>query len=278
MKKIDFYRETILQKDIYILESYGEHFLINNGYHGLEVLNKQLETIKKIDLFEDIIIYSIFKKFDETFLFLDCSDNRELVLIDMGSESFKFLRTSAAVTFIPGLYSWKNQLILATDNDRYYCLDHNTDFIKEASILNVGQENHLFIKFCSFAKKIHVIRYFPEKYQFIFQDYAERKLGFYSLLDDEIITIDCEADNNSSQDESFSPYFDVQFIEGLFILISENSIDMRDDQNLLTITCDNTFSFMRVIPFIVFGKIHLTVLGFNKSNPSESFLRQYKIS
>jgi hypothetical protein len=53
----------VRQNDVYILEGINSEVLINNNYDGVLLLNKSLIISQQIDLFDDICIYQVFKRY-----------------------------------------------------------------------------------------------------------------------------------------------------------------------------------------------------------------------
>ena len=113
---------TIKDNDIYILERTKDKIIINNNYQGLIFLNYNLEKIKNLNLFEGLLIYSIFQKKIDNELLLYCPENNCLIFIDLNSYKYKITRLDGffeKVVFSP-LFFWEDEIMLTDYNQNFY--------------------------------------------------------------------------------------------------------------------------------------------------------------
>lgn len=266
--------------DGFLIKKLRDSFLLVEELSTLKILRLDLQEIKKVVYSNDnISLYSIYANFNTTKVFLDCSDDNLLYLIDLESGKVKTIQLhKKPFVFFPGRYSWKEQLILSAGEDRFFLLDEINFKIVQINGSVVQKLDSNFFKFHQVSLNYDVVRFYPYKYSFIYYIIDENILGYYSVIEDNHIIIDYKNWYNPYGTGLVPRFFDVQYIEGgVFVLIDENLIEIRKGEKTFSITCPKHMCFTSAVPFVKDGENHLTVLSYDKGNCKKSFLEQYKI-
>ena len=102
----------ISDNDIYFMEILDDLIVINDNYCGVIILNNNLEQVNKIELFDDITIYSSFKHSKELLLF--CPDNDCFVYLNLYRYAIIPLESFKNCIFSP-LYFWDKDNVILID-------------------------------------------------------------------------------------------------------------------------------------------------------------------
>lgn len=86
-------KRHIKNKDIYFLQVVGDKIIVNNNYEGISVYDKELNKIKDIKLYDEIIIYNSIV-INEKELLLICPDDEKKVHVNVNDEIAKIMSFS----------------------------------------------------------------------------------------------------------------------------------------------------------------------------------------
>jgi hypothetical protein len=113
------------ENDIYFLEVISSKIVINNNYKGIIILSQDLEILKEVDIFDDIMIYSGYINEISEELLLFCPENECLVYVNINTYEWKVINICGNlnnIVFSP-VYMWDiNELILSTYNGDFYSI------------------------------------------------------------------------------------------------------------------------------------------------------------
>ncbi len=114
----------IENNDVYILDIVGNYILINNNYRGISIFNINLEKVKDIPIFEDLVIYSVYKDFIGEKILLYCPDNECIIYVNLELSDFNIIPLSNQDIIFSPIYYWnENLIILITYTNEFYILD-----------------------------------------------------------------------------------------------------------------------------------------------------------
>lgn len=96
------------QNDIYFMEVLSDKIIINDNYNGILVFDKNLELIKKLEIFEDITIYYSFVNNIGGEILLFCPDNECIVYINIETYEYEviYLKNGLENLIFSNLYEW----------------------------------------------------------------------------------------------------------------------------------------------------------------------------
>ncbi|NYC30620.1 hypothetical protein [Clostridium saccharobutylicum] len=122
--------KEFIKNDIYFMEVLSDKIIINDNYNGILVFDKNLELIKKLEIFEDITIYYSFVNNIGGEILLFCPNNECIVYINIETYEYEviYLKNGLENLIFSNLYEWNdNGLILSTYNGEFYsvCIDEN---------------------------------------------------------------------------------------------------------------------------------------------------------
>ncbi|RDU22604.1 hypothetical protein [Anaerosacchariphilus polymeriproducens] len=171
-------KETLIKEnDIYFMEVTENKIIVNDNYEGIIVFDTNMNLLKKMRLFEDIIIYSsydlgndeivLFCPENEKILYINLEEYKSIVikideeftdvvnlkLFSRGADSCKFITPQEE--YIE--FSWKNGLIRKSYQSMIFscdqkCIDRtiitdpmNRILVKNNDYINTDMYEHLFV-------------------------------------------------------------------------------------------------------------------------------------
>ncbi|SFX09919.1 hypothetical protein SAMN04487866_101521 [Thermoactinomyces sp. DSM 45891] len=260
--------------DVYLFECVLDNVVINNNYIGVKVMDTNFNKVRCIDLFEGVIIHSLYKHYYNNEVLLYCPDNECMIYTNLDSGDFQIieLKNEFADIVFSSIYIWKEQDVLFTDyQGRFYklCIERKR---LEAVDLNTIMKSHM--PFYDLWSKI-------SKYKMI--SLHENGTGDYMLFEDK--------DHNrigvlnyQTNQESYITYpsyraHEIIFRNGLFAFVQEDSICLlKNGRKIDKIKPQSLFSFLRGRFVYDNGKSKLFTLSSNRSDATNSILSSYDVS
>lgn len=176
--------------DIYQIESCGDKIIANDDYHGVRILDLSLNTIKTIPFLEKLVIFSIYKKYDNSAVMLYAPEQNNLFFVDLQTFKHFTIKPEISLNDFPfgRNYYWKNDNLIFVDDNRniFYQVDFKSSAVKKITTKTVKSISPTFLNFSNTCKKHHAITIYPEKETLIFQ--KNRKLvAFYDYKNKNLI-------------------------------------------------------------------------------------------
>lgn len=255
--------------DIYFLDRHKDFLFINDGYHGLSILNKDLDTIKKINLFDGVIIYSVYKSFYTDELLLYCPDNNCFVLVDLVTGVHNLIQFTKDIeeVVLSSIYVWTNREIILSDyKGGLYRIDFGQYFLQKISVDEIQSENPNFYSYWSHSRDKTVLD--GGHYSYLYKNRQEGHIGYWDHTKMKGVV------------SLFPGGFghDVKYIDNMFINIKEDVVELIiGDSILKTIASNESFRHLRAVAAPNKQSILLFVLDVCMKDHTESMLIVYEV-
>ncbi len=203
----------ILNNDVYFLEILEDILIINDNYSGLICYNNNLEQISKLELPEDLLIYSSFKNGKKILLF--CPDNNCFIYFNLNSNESKIitLEKFKNVIFSP-LYIWtQNNIILSDYIGNFFELDLNN-----FEIDTISKKNKAYKKIIQEFEKLKELN--------IYRLYENKKKALVYFQDAKLRLIDYSKDIKVIYEFEKEDFNEFDCIVEYITKISENKVEI----------------------------------------------------
>lgn len=176
--------------DIYQIESCGDKIIANDDYYGVRILDHSLNTIKTIPFLEKLVIFSIYKKYDNSAVMLYAPEQNSLFFVDLQTFQHFTIKPENHLNdyFFGRNYYWQNNTLIFTEENKnaFYQINFESSTLKKISTKTVKTINPTFFDFWKTCKKYNAITIYPNQNSFIFQ--KNRKLiAFYDYKNKNLI-------------------------------------------------------------------------------------------
>lgn len=171
------------EQDLYFMETIVDKIIINDGYEGIEVLDCNLKLIKKLKIFNNIVIHSSYINGKSNEMLLFCPENGCFVYVDFKSYEVKIipLESSLQNLLFSKIYLWQDDIIVLDPcNMNFYRVDVDTKCIKMIREEDVMGVYPSFYRFCSYIMLKNIICACPNSYKAIVQE-NNNEFFVYSL-------------------------------------------------------------------------------------------------
>lgn len=263
----------VIENDIYSLETVGSKIITNNGYDGISIFDANLNLVKSLTLFEDIIIDRIYKHPIKNEIILYCYENRSFVWINLENYIFKTIPLSSLdsnIYFSP-MYEWEEEkIVFATYSDEFYICDIKYGTIESIKKDMVKIKHPKLFEFWNVAHQYRPAYFFSTQRQFAIDDIENRTvkvLNSANIIEETIQRPKLD-------------FHDITKINGKICFISETAIELITIKNekLLLFKPQKNYEFYRARFLEENGKVVLVTLGGNYTRlGSESALALYEI-
>lgn len=253
--------------DIYIFESLGVFFLINNNNNGLSILNAALEVLTTVSWKQEVYIYSVLKKKDQTELMLYCPDENYLIWVNLeGRTSFIVLTNIQGI--ISPFYTWiDNSLFFSTYEEKFYELNVDTKRIIEVL------EHDFAIK----QSNLYSLRAKALRYNQIYQ-VDPYNLTFIGAHEKNITFVDDKHNDLKTLEIHIPSYHDIIYANGFFCFIAEDHLIIAFSKDILSLASESDrCMFLRARFFIEKDTTNLFVLINDKSDNNKSMIVRYAV-
>lgn len=145
------YMEISRENDVYFMTTVRDNIIINYGYSGIEVLDCNLKSIKKINIFDDIVIHSTYANSKSNELLLLCPENECFVYVNLNDYSTKTIsfKDNLENTFFSTIYLWQDDVIIINLYESFAEIDLRKGSIEIVKDEKVMDRYPVFYKFCS---------------------------------------------------------------------------------------------------------------------------------
>lgn len=151
--------KQIAVKDAYELAVLPDYLIVNDGYRGLIVFDKQLNQVRKITIFPHLIIGEIFTHPHKNELVIYSDQNHCFIWINAGEGTFVIIDLPENELGYPkAICVWQDgKLVFGSRNDTFYVLDLSKKIIKNIAAATIKK------KFPSFFKSVHYLNIYHPK-------------------------------------------------------------------------------------------------------------------
>lgn len=258
--------------DMYVMEVVSDRIIVNNNYKGVLILDNNLNLIKKINLFKDIIVYKSYINRASMEMLLFCEENQCMVYINLINYNHKIisLKNELEDIMFSNIYQWNSSgVVLSTyDNEFYEICIHN----REVKKLNHSQVKENYSELHRFYKTI-------VNGETMFGDVVgEFKDGYIVREEDEKVYINTQNKDEYVFEKNISNTFDIQFIEGVAAIVSEDFIEIVKGNYKERISINKDNMFLRVRFLKKLNETYIISLSSNKSNIRKSKIEMYKLN
>lgn len=247
--------------DVYFMENLEDVLVINDNYSGVILLNKHLEIMKKLALFNGLMIYSSFKYKNEILLY--CHENSCFVYINTESCQHKIipLKEYEDVTFSIS-YKWDGQNIILSDYGGFFVeVDLHNSMLRKADSQNLSVQ--------SFKKTYTMLRKFvPVK-----GNISENKI-LVKTSDSKLVLIQNEKEEKLKFAEQ-ELYHDYEFLGDYFAKIGERNVEISAKDTNISFTASDDYFFLRGKFLAGKDAAYFFLLSASKEDVSKSKIERY---
>ncbi|MFD2115645.1 hypothetical protein ACFSTH_11565 [Paenibacillus yanchengensis] len=268
--RINLLKEGFIEdNDVYVLECLQETVIVNNNYLGINLYNKNLEQLKSINIFEGILIHTVFKHPYKNEVILYCPDNQVFVYLNL-EKSFQ-----KVVNFIGNMdeyglssvYFWSgNEVLFFCGNKKYYRIKIGFFSLKEIDLLELEKEYPTFYTMLNNSSK------------YLLHEGGTEILTYEDRINNEIIYLNYKNNVRIASKIPNKLGHEVMHLDnGLFLSVHEEFIQgIREGVEVTIIES--------VPPYTIFKarkqneqNTNFIVLSGNKSNSQQCILSRYEV-
>ncbi|APC40576.1 hypothetical protein [Clostridium estertheticum] len=256
--------------DIYFIGNLADKIIINDNYNGILILDNNLELIKKLEIFDDITVYSHFINNVDEEILLFCPDNECMVYINVETYEYKviYLKNGLENLIFSNLYEWSvNGLVLSTYNGEFYSICIDEKIIEKIDYKEVERLYPKLYKFYKESTKQKVIKLFPDEYIAIIEE-EKRNINAFNYKEQTKHVL-----NNASIN-----FIDIEFKDGIFVLVDENIIEIITIRDKEILHPDENYIFLKAKFVSKLDCICLVTLSSSNSNAGYSKIDMFQIS
>lgn len=260
-------QRDFFNNDVYFLEIVKDRILINDNYNGILIYDYNLKLIKKIFLFDQMVISSSIKNNSQILLF--CKENECIVYIDLDSFEYKVIDTKGfGDIFFQMLYLWEEKKVLL----EYSMLFWEIDLI-EGKVQSIDKD-YVYKYQPSFLEQS--IRFGELKIYKLFL--SERKI---IIRKDRLNLILSNVANTITEIFEFEEeqYHDFEILSDIFIKISESKVEMiKDSRTYTNIYAAAGYCYLTGKIVQVENVYWVYLLCGNSSNELNTVIERYRIN
>ncbi|AGX44607.1 hypothetical protein [Clostridium saccharobutylicum] len=262
--------KEFIKNDIYFMEVLSDKIIINDNYNGILVFDKNLELIKKLEIFEDITIYYSFVNNIGGEILLFCPNNECIVYINIETYEYEviYLKNGLENLIFSNLYEWNdNGLILSTYNGEFYSVCIDEKLIQKIDYKEVERLYPKLNRFYRESTNQKIIKVLPDEYTAIVE--AEKN---------NINAINYEKETKQTLNNVSFNFIDIEFREGIFILFDENRIEVIEVHGKEVLNLEDDYIFLKAKFVNKMDGIYLLILSSSNSNSDCSRIDIIQIS
>lgn len=251
------------RNDIYFMETINGRLLINYNYEGVLILDNELELLKKIKIYNGLVIERAVKKNNE--ILLICSENEKLVYINCLSYKYKIIQIKkfGNINF-SDFFEW--------DENQVFLLDYKGNLFRLDLAKFQLQVAHDEKKAISIQKIRTNINTFSIQKIFLSEKkvIVKKTSNVLELLD---------YTNNMKLIAEFpkSHYYDFEMCGNFLAAISENKVVILNISNMKyqLYFSEEGYRFLRGKFMLEINNIFFVLLSGNKSDIYETTIKKY---
>lgn len=228
--------EETRENDVYFMETVNDKIIINYGYSGIEVLDCNLKSIKKINILDDIVIHSTYVNSKSNELLLLCPENECFVYVNLNDYSTKIIlfQDNLQNAFFSKIYLWQDDVIIINLYEFFAEVNlkkESVEIVKDEKIMKIHPK---FYKFCSYISDEGMVEVCSINNRVILQN-----------SDGEFFMFSLENNFNKLNIKSTHEITDFAFNEESIGLIYGNYVKIITNDNEKTINCEEGYTFLK---------------------------------
>lgn len=249
---------------VYFADYFGDFIIVNYEYVGLLFLNKKLEKVRSVDIFNNFVIEKTFFNLDHNRVLFFCREHNCFVLVNKLFEiKIINLGENDSDLVFSDLYYWSDKEILLSSYS--------------GSIYSIHLQDYSFEKI---SEKYVQLEY--PQFHYIWKGSKTLTIGFYDMITGVIFQQQGVLMNYSHSGSikrkvtlSISDVEISYFKEGKCLVFNEHTaVIYYNDEFHGELSVHRPYMF-RTVKYL--GEEQILVLLTNKSDPYENLLRVYKI-
>lgn len=267
--KINLQNESFVENnDLYVLECHQGIIIVNNNYSGINLYNENLQLLNTIDIFEGLLIHTVFKNPYKNEVILYCPDNQVFVYVNLETTFQKVINFMSDMDEfgLSNIYFWKGEEVLFLyGNKRYYKINLGLFLLQELDLLEVENKYPTFCRMLNESSKYLVHEGGTEK--LTYEDRNNNVIAYFDFTKNMKIT--SKIPNKLGHE--------VIYLEGMFLSIHEEFIQaIKEGKEVARIDTVTPYTFLKARKQSE-QNTNFIVLRGNKSNTQECFLSCYDI-
>lgn len=257
--------ETVRENDVYFMETVKDKIIINYGYSGIEVLDYNLKSIRKINIFDDIVMHSTYVNSRSNELLLLCPENECFVYVNLNDYSTKTIsfKDNLQNTFFSRIYLWQDDVIIINLYESFVEINLKKESIEIVKDEKVMERHPRFYKFCSCVSGKDMIDVCSINDRVILQN-GNGEFFMFSL----------ENNLNKLSIKSTCEITDLAFNEENIALVYGNYVKIIANDNEKTINCEEGYTFLKAA---YLENKNLVVLSNNRLQSKQSKVSIFNI-
>jgi hypothetical protein len=255
--------------DIYFLDVVYDKIVVNDNYDGIQILDSNLNLIKKIKIFSDITIYTSYTNYTSKEILLYCPDNECIVYIDLKTSDYKviYLREGLENLVFSSIYSWiGDDIALSTYKGKFYNVSINEKTLKLIDCSDVGKLYPELYEFYQGLSKYKVINVHQNEYVAVIEDEKSN-----------IAALNYKDRTREILKSTTANFIDMEFTEQIFIIVNEEAIKVVTEYSEELLQPNENFIFLKARFLKKLGDVFIVILSSSKSNANHSNIDIFKL-
>lgn len=247
--------------DMYFMEICGDRIVVNHHYSGIKILNRLLEPVDELNLFDGVMIYHAYSDGDKKRMVLYCAENDCLVPVDLAEMKSNVISLEGAMrqTVFSPVHRWQEKELLLLD---YSGNPYRVD-LSEGHVRFCTEKAGMFGNTASLIRQHRLIHF--EDGMLVLETPSGENIRVFDLKG-RLITEVGKPEGN---------WHSAVYHDGGLIFASETRIvGVRNHATRFVLEPEPSEYFLKVK---VTGDRHLWVLSSDPSNPEKSRISQYRV-
>lgn len=255
--------------DIYFLEVVSDKIVINDNYKGIQIIDKNLNIIKKLEIFNDMTIYSSYISTSSKEILFFCPDNECVVYVDLENYNHKIINLKNGlenVIFSP-IYLWnEHELILVTYKGEFYSI-----LVNEMSVqlIDTSEVKRLYPVLYGFYEEL-------TKYKII-NVYANELFGIIEDKGGDVFLLNYHDKTKHIISSKEGNFLDIEIEREKFAIISEDVIQINMAHKDKILYPKDNYIFLKAKFLNDKRDNYFITLSSHRSNVTFSNIKAYKI-
>ena len=255
--------------DIYFIQTISDKIIINDNYVGILILDNNLNIIRKLRIFEGIIVYNSFVNSVNEEVLLFCPDNECMVYVNLINYEYKviYIKNELQSLIFSNIYEWnENGLVLTTYKGEFYNICINGKSIHKIDYKDAIKMYAKLYKIFQESKKHKVFKVFSNE-NIVIMDYDESNISIFNYKDKTKRIL-----NSVTLD-----FIDINYRQGILTLVNENKVEIITNNDKSIIYPEEDYIFLQVRIIRKLNRFFLIVLSSSKSSASFSRVEMFQL-
>ncbi|WP_124726349.1 hypothetical protein [Staphylospora marina] len=245
--------------DMYFMEVCKELIVVNDNDSGLKMLNRLLEPVGRLELFDDVSIYHAWSDGNRRMV-LFCAENGCLVSVDLTERKSTVIPLEGKIlqTVFSPVHKWLDNGLMVLD---YAGNTYKVD-ISEGSVRSLAEGAGMFGNAVSLMRQHRLIHF--EEGMLLLETHSGGNIGVFDWTGRLVA--------NAGKPEG--NWHSVGYHDGCLIFVDETKIvGVEDHEIRFALEPESSEYFLKV----KMTDDHLWVLSSDPSNPQKSRISQYQV-